>query len=146
MKKLKFSFKGISSIEEGYKFTHYVINTDNTDETIHSDDLDTIVEDILDSFVNNKILPFNVEMEGKFTIDLSIPHSTTIILIVNNEQIKIPLDVARDIRSWSCFAQEETIEAKKIKALNEFAKQYPQSTSGDLQTFVLGMNAMQNLL
>ena len=41
---------------------------------------------------------------------------------------------------------DESIEAKKIKALNEFAKQYPQSTSGDLQTFALGMNAMQNLL
>lgn len=41
---------------------------------------------------------------------------------------------------------DESIEAQKIKALNDFAKQYPQSTSGDLQTFVLGMNAMQNLL
>lgn len=41
---------------------------------------------------------------------------------------------------------DESIEAKKIKALNEFAKQYPQSTFGDLQTFVLGMNAMQNLM
>lgn len=34
---------------------------------------------------------------------------------------------------------EETYNKLSLKALNEFKAKYPQATSGDLQTFVLGL-------
>lgn len=37
------------------------------------------------------------------------------------------------------------IEQKKTDALNAFKAQHPTSTSGDLQTFVLGMQAMEQI-
>lgn len=38
-----------------------------------------------------------------------------------------------------------TVEKRKVIALNTFKKTYPNLTSGDLATFVLGMKAMENI-
>ena len=141
MKKLKFSFKVISELEEEFDFTYNVIESDNIES-----DYDEIIGDILFALSFSDLLPAKIGIEGEFKLDLTAQNIIQHSLIVDNKKIDVPIDVIKNICSWSCFTKEDTIEAKKIKALNEFAKQYPQSTSGDLQTFVLGMNAMQNLL
>lgn len=42
--------------------------------------------------------------------------------------------------------EQSELEKKKTEALTAFQKQYPASNSGDLQTFILGMNAMETIL
>lgn len=140
MKKLKFRFKGIYSDEEGYYFTFYVIDTDNNNLK------DKYVIEILDILVKHGLLPTKTNFEGKFTVDFTMPHSTTVLLIVDNEKIDGLIHAFKEIHEMDCFAKEDSIETKKIKALNEFAKQNPQLTSSDLEIFVEGMNAMQNLM
>jgi hypothetical protein len=39
----------------------------------------------------------------------------------------------------------EQYEKAKKEALEDFRKQYPNATSGDLQAFVLGMQAMEKI-
>lgn len=107
MKKLKFSFKGTYSDEEGYYFTFYVIDTDNNNLN------NNYVIEILDIFVKHGLLPTKAKFEGKFTVDFTEPHSTTVLLIVDNEKINGLINAFKEIREMDCFAKEETIEAKK---------------------------------